>query len=60
MEMIVEEGGEYRVSATPIGSLFFKHLMSKAMVDIEVNSNTEQFNQWVYVNCQSQLARGEQ
>eukprot|EP00957_Ditylum_brightwellii_P143173 10908984-Ditylum_brightwellii.AAC.1 len=51
---------EYYIHATPVGPLFSKHLTSKAVVDTAVNSNIEQFNQWVRVNRQPLLARDEQ
>jgi len=33
-EMIVEEVGQYYLAGVPVGSLMFKHLMSKAFLRI--------------------------
>eukprot|EP00957_Ditylum_brightwellii_P153073 11651853-Ditylum_brightwellii.AAC.1 len=77
--MIVKEVGEHSIQTTLVGSLFFKHLMFKAVIDtavisaqlqenlinipnymLQVNSNIEQFNQWVKFKRQSLLARSEE
>ena len=76
---ILSERNTYHINDVPSGSLIFKHLMQKSIVDsratvsmmkenltnldsymTSVNSNVEEFNQYVKLNCNGLKARGHQ